>query len=234
MDGERVGTTNGTTDAAGVVGAAGTAGAPGLVRTAGPDNPTTPTAPTAPRVLHRAELRGRATGVGVMACFALGWSAGGVGSLPVTAGRAVFAGCAVLTVVFAVLAARMTRRAAGAPEDTDLTPAVKRAAGRRFLLVLGAEIVAIFVIARVLGATGHSEAVPAVIALAVGLHFFPLAGLFGVRFYHLTGAALCLFAVAALLLAPLTSTPALWTLLPGLGSALTLYATAARLVQPRP
>lgn len=183
--------------------------------------------------LSRTELRGRAAGIGVMAVFALGWSAGGVSSLPVGAGRAVFGVCAAATLAFAVLAARTGRSAAGAPDDGSLTPEIRRRTGRRFLLVLGAEVAAVLVIGRVLAATGHTEAVPALVALAVGLHFFPLAPLFGVRAYHVTGAALCSVAVAALVLAPLTSTPALWTLLPGLGSALTLYATSAALLRRR-
>ena len=193
-----------------------------------PTAAATPAAATGP---HRAELRGRATGTGVMACFALGWTAAGVSPMPLTAGRVLFAVAVVITAAFAVLAARMSRRAALAPTGGEPSTERKRTVGRRFALVFGAEVIAIVAIAWILGTTGHSQTIAALTAAAVGIHFFPLARLFGVRAYHVTGAALCVFAAAAALLAPLTSTPALWTLLPGFGSALTLYATSAHLLR---
>lgn len=191
--------------------------------------------------ISRAELRGRATGASVMAFFGLGWLACGVTEMPVTAGRVVFAVGVAVSVTFAVLASRMSRRAADAPASgeptSDAPPSHaptadrKRKVGVRFGLVVVAEWVAIFVIVRVLVSTDHTEAIPALVAAAVGLHFFPLAHLFGVRAYHLTGAALCASALAAAVLAPLTSTPALWTAVPGFGSAAALYATCAHLIR---
>jgi hypothetical protein len=53
-----------------------------------------------------------------------------------------------------------------------------------------------------------------------------------VRFYHATAAAMCVLAVVTFALAP--ADPALWTLLPGVGSALTLYATCGLLLAWRP
>ncbi|GGK14075.1 hypothetical protein GCM10011583_52610 [Streptomyces camponoticapitis] len=194
---------------------------------------TAPAADARPSI-SRAELRGRATGVGVMAFFGLGWTACGVTDMPVTAGRAVFALGVAVTITFAVLGSRMSRRAADAPTSGEPTADRKKKAGLRFALVVVAEWVAIFVIARVLVATDHAEAIPAFVAAVVGVHFFPLARLFGVRVYHLTGAAICAAALAAAVLAPLTSTPALWTALPGFGSAAALYATSVSLLRTPP
>ncbi|WP_381796912.1 DUF7010 family protein [Streptomyces niveus] len=187
----------------------------------------------APSAMSRAELRGRATGAGVMAFFGLGWTACGVTAMPVTAGRAVFAVAVLASVTFAFLGARRSRAAANAPTDGDPTAATRKKVGVRFGLVVLAEWVAIFAIARLLVATDHTEAVPAFVAAVVGVHFFPLARLFGVRAYHLTGAAMCASALAAAVLAPLTSTAALWTALPGFGSAAALYATCAHLLRVR-
>lgn len=182
--------------------------------------------------ISRAELRGRATGAGVMAFFGLGWMACGVTDLPLTPGRVLFATAVAVSVTFAVLGARMGRGAAGAPvTGTEPTAERKKKVGVRFALVVVAEWVAIFAIARVLVATDHAEAIPAFVAAVVGIHFFPLARLFGVRAYHATGAAMCASAAAAAVLAPLTSTPALWTALPGFGSAAALYATCAHLLR---
>jgi hypothetical protein len=43
--------------------------------------------------------------------------------------------------------------------------------------------------------------------------------------------ALCVLAVCTALLAPVTGIPALWTLIPGVGAARTLYVTAALLLR---
>ena len=183
--------------------------------------------------MSRAELRGRATGVGVMAFFGLGWTACGVTDMPVAAGRAVFAAAVLVSFTFAVLGTRRSRAAADAPTDGEPTAARKKKVGLRFGLVVLAEWVAIFAIARALVATDHTEAIPAFVAAVVGIHFFPLARLFGVRAYHFTGAAMCASALAAAVLAPLTSTPALWTALPGFGSAAALHATCVHLLRVR-
>lgn len=184
--------------------------------------------------ISRAELRGRATGAGVMAFFGLGWMACGVTDMPVTASRVVFAVGVAVSITFAVLGTRLGRRAADAPTtDTEPTAAGKKKVGVRFALVVVAEWVAIFVIARVLVSTDHAEAIPAFVAAVVGIHFFPLASLFGVRAYHLTGAAMCTSAGAGAVLAPLTSTDALWTSVPGFGSAAALYATCVYLLRTR-
>lgn len=181
--------------------------------------------------ISRAELRGRASGAGVMAFFGLGWMACGVTDMPVTPGRAVLAVGAVVSITFAVLGFRMGRGAAGAPTAGGPTADRKKKAGLIFGLVVVAEWVAIYAVARVLVATDHTEAIPAFVAAVVGVHFFPLARLFGIRAYLLTGAAMCVAAVAAAVLAPLTSTPALWTALPGFGSAAALYATSVYLLR---
>jgi len=47
---------------------------------------------------------------------------------------------------------------------------------------------------------------------------------------HALARSLCLIAIATLILAPATSTPPLWTLLPGLGSSVVLYATCSPVV----
>ncbi|MET9553437.1 hypothetical protein [Streptomyces sp. NPDC006645] len=182
--------------------------------------------------ISRAELRGRATGAGVMAFFGLGWMACGVTDMPVAAGRAVFAIGVAVSITFAVLGARMGRRAAATPTtDTEPTAARKKKAGVGFALVVVVEWVAIFAVARVLVATDHAEAIPAFVAAVVGIHFFPLARLFGVGAYHWTGAAMCASALTAAVLAPLTSTDALWTAVPGFGSAAALYATCVYLLR---
>ncbi|HEY1485550.1 MAG TPA: hypothetical protein VGF84_05570 [Micromonosporaceae bacterium] len=236
------------------------------------------TAPT-----PRAEIRGRAAGVSILAFFALAWT--GWGTSDVLSGApqtVVVVLAAIASIVLAAVAWRGYRRAAataapstGGPnvrQSLDYDPGVdstdgaddgpvRRQAldprpgaadggrtepggrsdapdragspdiGRRFGLIVAIEWIGLGVVAGLLGATGHAVAIPAVICFGVGLHFFPLARLFHVRIYVLTGILLCLIAVATLILAPLTSAGALWTALPGFGAAVVLYATIIALLR---
>ncbi|SDR83293.1 hypothetical protein [Actinopolymorpha singaporensis] len=84
----------------------------------------------------------------------------------------------------------------------------------------------------VLGRTGRPEVIAPVVCLGVGIHFFPVCRLFAVPLYDATGLALCAIAVATAIAAPLSGNAALWTLLPGVGAAITLYATGALLLRP--
>jgi hypothetical protein len=220
----------------------------------------TPTTTTAPPVTaafaagpdpgRRAEIRGRSAGARVMAFFGLGWTACGISSLPPPGGIAVFAAAATASTAVTAIAVRASRNARdlpadASPSDTAASPSVadspefaddsdaadRQRTTRTFGLVVLAEWIAVFAIVRVLAATGHPHAVPAAIAAGVGLHFFPLARLFSVRAYHLTGSALCITALTTFALAPLTGAASLWTFLPGFGSAVTLYATSAHLLR---
>lgn len=74
-------------------------------------------------------------------------------------------------------------------------------------LVAGGEAAAIAAAVGILNGTGHPQLIPAVICAAVGLHFVPLTAMFKVGLYYGTAAALCLLAVAPLILVPATGAP---------------------------
>ncbi|MCF3961996.1 hypothetical protein [Streptomyces fuscigenes] len=171
-----------------------------------------------------------------MAFFALGWTSLGTTGMPAAVARTVFAAGVVLTLGFFALAVRMHRSAArlDAPADDPLSRDDRRRAGRRFGLVLSLEWGGCAVIAVVLGVTGHTQALPALIALVVGLHFLPLAAVFQVPGYRVTGVLICASAVAGALTAELGSAASLWAVIPGLGSAVTLYGTGAYLFRTAP
>jgi hypothetical protein len=69
--------------------------------------------------------------------------------------------------------------------------------------------------------------IPAVTALIVGIHFFPLARLFRVPVYYITGVLLSVLALVALLLGlPLAGpSPYNWSLFVGVGTTLVLWLT---------
>jgi hypothetical protein len=72
--------------------------------------------------------------------------------------------------------------------------------------------------------------IPPVTALIVGIHFFPLARLFHVPVYFLTGALLSVLALVALVALPLGlpiagPSPYNWSLFVGVGTTLVLWLT---------
>jgi hypothetical protein len=171
----------------------------------------------------RDTAEGAANGALFMALFGVIWAAAGAGALGGVAGivlRVVYLVLAVvlcLSSVSARLAARSLLR-----DDSPHARARREHLSRRFLLVFGLEGLAIALAVVVLGRYDLVSFIPAVVALIVGIHFFPLARLYGVRAYHVTGAALCALALVTFFLAPAWRLPFV-----GLGSGLTLFATAA-------
>lgn len=131
------------------------------------------------------------------------------------------------------------------PEET-LSPeqqAQERAVSRRFSIVFGIEIVAIACANMLLGALNHPELIAPIMGVIVGIHFFPLARLFHVHIYNLTGIVLSLLGIAALvtlLLGITLGNPYTWSLIVGLANAailwlVTLYIlyTGRKLLRPR-
>ncbi|MGW0662999.1 hypothetical protein [Streptodolium elevatio] len=158
------------------------------------------------------------SGVGFFALFGLGWwllATGGLGGVPGV--TAVIVGGAVTAGV--LLAAR--RLPAAAP-DGSLSPARRR----RFHQVNAVQWLLIVVIAVVCARAGAPSLIGPLVAAVVGLHFLPLVAVF--EQHRLRVPAAALVAVGA------TGT-AVWLadgpdtsvrLVAGLGSAVTLWATA--------
>jgi hypothetical protein len=85
----------------------------------------------------------------------------------------------------------------------------------------GIEVVAILVAANVLQDLHRGDLIFPVVAIIVGLHFFPLARGIPARLYNATGAGFVLAGLAGLVL-----TPELRPAVVGLSAALILWATA--------
>ena len=96
-----------------------------------------------------------------------------------------------------------------------------------FWLSVGFEIVAIIAAGYLLTAAHAPSYILAAIAIIVGLHFIGMWLATGRRDYLAVCAAMCALGVAAFFL-----TPPLRMLLPGFGSALTLWTAAFRLSRP--
>jgi hypothetical protein len=190
---------------------------------------TTTATASPPRI---AEVRGRALGVTLLDFFALAWVGWGTGGhLPNVAQVIVVVLAALVSIALTAYAWRLPRRMRPDPQPADNTPDSGGSPNRSFGLIVAAEWIGLFVIAGILGAIGHAIAIPAVVCAGVGIHFIPLGRLFHVPAHYVTAGALCLIAVATFAIATATSTDAVWTLLPGIGAALVLYATCGVLLR---
>ncbi|MEH7009730.1 hypothetical protein V7087_02775 [Neobacillus niacini] len=183
------------------------------------------------RTIPRSAVRGTASGVFFMAFFGTLWAYTGIMGLQgwgvplllvatVTIGIALFIGGVSLI--------RASRELTKQVSKTDLRR------GKRtkfwFNIIFAAEGLAIAITIAVCNATRHTELIPVLIAIIVGVHFIPLAPLFQVRLYYFTGALLCLLAIITLLFVPAKVTLGehqinAFMSVVGFGSALILWGT---------
>lgn len=166
-------------------------------------------------------LRGQCVGAMVLAGAGLGWTLFGLsalGDVPLGLFLAALAIPALLAV-----AALSVRRSAPDVPDAPWTPGLARA----FRWAVAGEIIGSLAALTVAGLLGRPEWDPALVALAVGLHFLPLARAFHRPLYYFTAAGLCSACLAAFLVLPPLGAHrlAVWKLVPGLGAGATLWLT---------
>ncbi|MGH3436471.1 MAG: hypothetical protein ACRDRN_08375 [Sciscionella sp.] len=179
--------------------------------------------------MGRAEMRGRAAGVFLLSYFSLAWAGWGLSG----AARVVATPVLIVTVLLCVATVfggvRMFRAGSALPAEPG-----RAGVNRQFGLVVAAEFVGIGIVAGVLGATGHALWIPAVVCAGVGFHFLPLARLFHLRMYYVTGWLLVLIAVATVVVVPLAqASEALWRMVPAFGAAIVLFVTTLALLHSR-
>jgi len=116
------------------------------------------------------------------------------------------------------------RREPGAVQDPST--------GRRFGVIVGIETVLCLVGSMVLGATGQAVYIPAWIALVVGLHFIPLAPLFGDRRLPVLATVVTVAAVGGAVITMTSGTPASTTSAPVAGLALVAYGAMSLFRRP--
>ena len=85
------------------------------------------------------------------------------------------------------------------PTHEDQLPLDDKKAGAIFGIIFAAEFILIAAAVFILRTLDRPLLIPIVVALIVGLHFFPLARLFGVQFYSVTGFLCVVCALASLL-----------------------------------
>jgi MFS family permease len=100
---------------------------------------------------------------------------------------------------------------------------------RKFVFVFVLEGVAILITSVICNITNSFEFFFPIVAIIVGVHFFPLAQLFRVYFYHVTGLVLCILGIVTFFL-PMDAavngvTIVATSVFIGFGSSLTLWLT---------
>src|SRR5699024_1359442 len=142
------------------------------------------------------DVRGTAVGVLFMAFFGTMWAYVGIMGLhgwgnpwvlvaSLIVGIALFIGGCLL--IFA--SRELTNQA------PDVDGRYRKNIGIWFNIIFVAEGLAIVIAIAVCNRTGHTELIPLVIAMIVGIHFLPLAYLFQVKIYYFTGVLLCILPV---------------------------------------
>jgi len=140
-------------------------------------------------------------------------------------------GVGVIAALLLAAAFRLRRSARRLPVGTAHWSA---RIGQRYAWVAYLEFAAIIAVFLIFNLLHQRQFITPVIAIVVGLHFLLLAPTVHVRWYYVTGAALCFIAVVTMLVAPVrvtTSGPApyqidVWQAVISVGSAIILWTDA--------
>ena len=173
-----------------------------------------------------AVLEGRAIGALVLTGFAAGWMLFAFRFVK-RFGWGTLLGTIVITAGLCWGAARQMQRARRMPHAAVASPptAAARETGRQFQIVLALEWIPILAAVIIFRRMKRPDFILPTIALIVGLHFIPLARVFGVPLYYASGTAIVLVAIAGFFAKP----PARQAIA-CIGSGVVLWITAALLL----
>lgn len=136
---------------------------------------------------------------------------------------------AVIIVVLIVIGAAELRAALRLPKSSAAPAQEEQKIGRRFAWVFGAEVLAFIVVNSIFGAMERYELLPSLNLIIVGIHFFPLAKIFHVPRYYITGLLFCIIPVSTLLAIPkesLFGNTLAWYVIPSIGCGIVAIITA--------
>ena len=143
--------------------------------------------------IPREAVSGVAIGLMLMTLFTTMWACIANAGLGGKDYHLVLAAFIILALTFLVNGIRMFGKAKSFPAATsEQDVAERKKAGKWFGIIFGAEGLGIFIAVNIVINIGHPELVIPVIALVVGLHFYPLAKVFKrkVDYYLATWATL--------------------------------------------
>jgi hypothetical protein len=184
--------------------------------------------------LPRAAVQGMASGIFFLTFFGAYWGFISAAFMSGTVQVVAFLLVGLVTLGFFGMGIILLRYARTLPKTVSLADA---AVGKRialwFGIIFGIEIVLIALASILLSIFQVDRFIAPATALIVGIHFFPLARLFRVPVYSLTGVLLSVLALVALLLGwPIAGpSPYNWSLFVGVGTTLVLWLTVLYLTR---
>ena len=130
-----------------------------------------------PNIIPRIAVRGIATGLLMMAVFTMMWSGIAYGSLD--HGLVVLIIASLIGITFIANAVYLFRISKEFPDlQSEADKAEGKRTGKWFGIIFGAEGLGIFIAVNLVINMGYADLTIAVIALVVGLHFYPMAKVF--------------------------------------------------------
>ncbi|KKI91897.1 hypothetical protein WQ54_12260 [Bacillus sp. SA1-12] len=181
--------------------------------------------------IPKAALRGTASGIFFMAFFETLWAYTGIMGLQGWGIPWLLIIAVAIGSVLYISGVFLLRASRELPNQVQTT-AVRY--GKRtffwFNIIFAAELLAIAITVVICQAARHTELIPIVVAFIVGAYFLPLAYLFQVKVYYVTGGLLCLLAILTFLFVPEKITLGEHEILSfmsltGIGSAFILWGT---------
>ncbi|HET7579985.1 MAG TPA: hypothetical protein VFK33_11960 [Bacillales bacterium] len=184
-------------------------------------------------MISKGIVRGTASGVLFMAFFGTAWAGIGIGGLQGwgTPWLLILAVCiGIVLFIGGIILFRSSSDLSNEIDETAAGRSRRKRISLGFNLTSGVEFALIAIAGAIFGSAGHFEYFFPVMALIVGVHFFPLAYLFQVKIHYVAGILLCLLALTTLFFVPLKTTVGqheiiAWWSSVGFGSALILWVT---------
>jgi hypothetical protein len=184
-----------------------------------------------PQGQSRPAVQGIASGIFFLTFFGALWGFLSASFMSGSLQVVLFILIGLVTLGFLWVGIMLLRHAHSLPKSVSPEEAaIGKRIGLWFSIVFGIEIVLIVLASNLLPIFNADRFIPAVVALIVGLHFLPLARLFRVPAYYITGALLSVLSLVAIL-APLLGlqiggpSPYNWSMFVGIGAMLILWLT---------
>ncbi|NRD80961.1 hypothetical protein HPT25_26925 [Bacillus sp. BRMEA1] len=188
-------------------------------------------------IIPRAAVRGRASGVIFLAFFGTLWA--GIGIRGLHGWRFLWHSILSLLIGVVVLIGGVeliikSKRLSNEMGEGDSNRWKRK--NMWFGINFGLEGLLIGVASAICRSTNHLDLFVPIIALIVGVHFYPLAHLFQVKIYYFSGSLLCLLSAITLFTLPVRVTwennqIMVWWITVGFGSALILWGTCVTVWQ---
>src|ERR1700761_1536538 len=152
-----------------------------------------------PHTVPRIAITSIATGILMMACFTTMWTGIAYGSLQHGIILLILFGIIVITLIaFAIYLFNIAKQFPKLESEVDKAEGKKT--GKWFGIIFGAEGLGIFVGINIVVNLGHADLTIPVIALVVGLHFYPLARVFKRKIDYYLATWTTLIAIIAIVL----------------------------------